>query len=79
MIFSVIAIEIVVFDVQNERVQTFIVGPDGIVYQKDFGPDTLKTFQNTDRYNPDKIRVLLQSSEAILRRRFLRRATARWW
>ncbi len=35
-------------------VQTFIVGPDGIVYQKDLGPDTLKTFQSMDRYNPDK-------------------------
>jgi Protein of unknown function (DUF2950) len=35
-------------------VQTFIVGPDGIVYQKDLGPNTLKTFQSMDRYNPDK-------------------------
>ena len=35
-------------------VQTFIVGPDGIVYEKDLGPDTLKTFQSMDRYNPDK-------------------------
>ena len=35
-------------------VQTFIVGPDGVVYQKDLGPDTLKTFQSMDKYNPDK-------------------------
>ena len=35
-------------------VQTFIVGPDGVVYEKDLGPDTLKTFQSLDRYNPDK-------------------------
>ena len=35
-------------------VETFIVGPDGVVYQKDLGPDTLKTFQSMDRYNPDK-------------------------
>jgi len=35
-------------------VMTFIVGPDGVVYQKDFGPDTLKTFQSMDKYNPDK-------------------------
>jgi hypothetical protein len=35
-------------------VKTFIVGPDGIVYEKDLGPDTLKTFQSMDRYNPDK-------------------------
>ena len=35
-------------------VQTFIVGPDGVVYQKDLGPDTLKVFETMDRYNPDK-------------------------
>ncbi len=35
-------------------VQTFIVGPDGVVYEKDLGPDTLKMFQGMDRYNPDK-------------------------
>jgi hypothetical protein len=35
-------------------VETFMVGPDGAVYQKDLGPDTLKTFQSMDRYNPDK-------------------------
>src|SRR6476646_10015912 len=35
-------------------VQTFTVGPDGDVYEKDLGPDTLKTFQSMDKYNPDK-------------------------
>ena len=35
-------------------VQTFMVGPDGVVYEKDLGPDTLKTFQAMDKYNPDK-------------------------
>src|SRR6201987_2369781 len=35
-------------------VMTFIVGPDGIVYEKDLGPDTLKTFQSMDKYDPDK-------------------------
>jgi DUF2950 family protein len=35
-------------------VQTFIVGPDGVVYQKDLGPETLKAFESMDRYNPDK-------------------------
>src|SRR5436309_1722375 len=30
-------------------VQTFIVGPDGVVYEKDLGPDTLKAFQSMDR------------------------------
>jgi hypothetical protein len=35
-------------------VQTFIVGPSGVVYQKDLGPDTLKTFESLDRFNPNK-------------------------
>jgi hypothetical protein len=35
-------------------VETFIVGPDGVVYQKDLGPETLKVFESMDRYNPDK-------------------------
>ena len=35
-------------------VKTFIVGPSGIVYEKDLGPETLKRFQSMERYNPDK-------------------------
>ena len=35
-------------------VETFIVSHDGIVYQKDLGPDTLTIFQGMERYNPDK-------------------------
>ena len=31
-----------------------MVGPDGVVYEKDLGKDTLKTFDGIDRYNPDK-------------------------
>ena len=34
-------------------VETFMVGPDGVVYEKDLGPDTLKIFQGMDKYNPD--------------------------
>jgi Protein of unknown function (DUF2950) len=53
-------------------VMTFIVGPDGVVYEKDLGPDTLKTFESMDRYNPDKtwkvteddVKVEEQASEA---------------
>ena len=45
-------------------VQTFIVGPDGIVYQKDLGPDTLKTFQSMDKYNPDKTWVATEDDVA---------------
>jgi hypothetical protein len=35
-------------------VKTFIVGHDGIVYEKDLGPDTLKIFKSMDRFDPDK-------------------------
>jgi hypothetical protein len=35
-------------------VQTFMVSHTGIVYQQDQGPDTLKTFQSMERFNPDK-------------------------
>jgi Protein of unknown function (DUF2950) len=35
-------------------VKTFIVGYDGVVYQKDLGPETLKIFQDMELYNPDK-------------------------
>jgi len=41
-------------DYRVTGVMTFIVGPDGVVYEKDLGPDTLKTFQSMDTYNPDK-------------------------
>ena len=35
-------------------VKTFIVSHDGIVYEKDLGPDTLNLFTKMERYNPDK-------------------------
>lgn len=35
-------------------VETFIVSHEGVVYQKDLGPNTLKAFHEMDRYNPDK-------------------------
>jgi hypothetical protein len=35
-------------------VKTFIVNQDGIVYEKDLGPDTLSTFKSMELYNPDK-------------------------
>jgi hypothetical protein len=35
-------------------VETFMVSYDGIVYQKDMGPQTLNTAQSMERYNPDK-------------------------
>ena len=35
-------------------IQTFIVSHNGIVYQKDLGPDSLAIAKKIDRYNPDK-------------------------
>ena len=35
-------------------VQTFIVNHDGIVYQKDLGPDSVAVAKQITRYNPDK-------------------------
>ncbi|HEY7304972.1 MAG TPA: DUF2950 domain-containing protein [Bryobacteraceae bacterium] len=35
-------------------VQTFIVSYEGVVYEKDLGPDTLKIFKSMERYDPDK-------------------------
>jgi hypothetical protein len=35
-------------------VKTFLVSNDGIVYQKDLGPDSLKIAREMELYNPDK-------------------------
>ena len=35
-------------------IHTFIVNHNGIVYQKDLGPDSLALAKKIDRYNPDK-------------------------
>jgi Protein of unknown function (DUF2950) len=35
-------------------VKTFIISYEGIVYQKDLGPDTLSIFKDMQLYNPDK-------------------------
>jgi hypothetical protein len=35
-------------------INSFVVGADGIVYQKDFGPASLAEFQKLQRFNPDK-------------------------
>ena len=35
-------------------VQSFIVSQDGVVYQKDLGPDTVKIFSTMELYDPDK-------------------------
>ena len=34
-------------------VKTFMVGNDGVVYEKDFGDTTLEAFKTMERFNPD--------------------------
>ena len=41
-------------DYRVTGVETFIVSYEGIVYQKDLGPDTLKIFKEMELYDPDK-------------------------
>ena len=40
-------------------VKSFIVSHDGVVYEKDLGRETLKTFAQLERFNPDKTWSLL--------------------
>ena len=35
-------------------VKSFIVSHDGVVYEKDLGPDTLKIFHAMELFNPDE-------------------------
>jgi DUF2950 family protein len=35
-------------------VKTFMVSYDGVVYQKDLGPNTLEQFKKMERFNPDR-------------------------
>lgn len=37
----------------NSGVMTFIVNHDGVVYEKDLGPETAETVRKTNRFNPD--------------------------
>jgi hypothetical protein len=41
-------------DYRVTGVNTFMVSYDGVVYQKDLGPDSLNIVKNMERYNPDK-------------------------
>jgi len=41
-------------DYRVTGVQTFMVSNDGIVYQKDLGPDSVNIVKKMERYNPDK-------------------------
>jgi len=39
---------------RNTGVKTFMISQDGVVYEKDLGPNTLTLFQSIDRFNPDR-------------------------
>ncbi len=41
-------------DYRVTGVKSFLVSYEGVVYQKDLGPDTLKIFTEMELYNPDK-------------------------
>jgi hypothetical protein len=41
-------------DYENSGVVTFIVGPDGVVYQKDLGPGTARAAAAITRVDPDR-------------------------
>ncbi len=35
-------------------IESFMVSQDGMVYQKDLGPETLQEFQKIELFNPDR-------------------------
>jgi hypothetical protein len=41
-------------DYGKTGIKSFIVSHDGVVYEKDLGPNTLQSFQSMQLYNPDK-------------------------
>jgi hypothetical protein len=43
-------------------VKTFIVSHDGIVYEKDLGPETAEYFRKMERYNPDSTWIPVPTS-----------------
>ncbi|HET9292935.1 MAG TPA: DUF2950 domain-containing protein [Gemmatimonadales bacterium] len=46
-------------------VKTFIVSHNGIVYEKDLGPETRGLFTTMDRYNPDSTWTPVPTDEAV--------------
>lgn len=47
---------------RNTGVKTFMVSQDGVVWEKDLGPNTLTLFQNIDRFNPDRTWTAVKDS-----------------
>jgi hypothetical protein len=50
---SRIATQAGIADYEVTGVMTFIVSHEGVVYQKDLGPETLDRFRSMELYNPD--------------------------
>jgi DUF2950 family protein len=44
-------------------IKTFIVSNDGVVYEKDFGPNTLEEFRKMEVFNPDQTWSPVQENE----------------
>ncbi len=49
--FAILAFPV---EYRSSGVMTFLMGQDGVIYQKDLGPMTEKLAEQIDRYNPDK-------------------------
>jgi hypothetical protein len=47
-------------------VKTFIVSHDGIVYEKDLGPETQELFRTMELYNPDSTWTPVAPTEQAL-------------
>ena len=44
-------------------VMSFVVSYDGVVYEKDLGPDSLSIVQKMELYNPDKTWTITDDEE----------------
>jgi hypothetical protein len=44
-------------------VKTFMVSDDGVVYERDFGPETIEEFQKMEHFNPDKSWTPIQEED----------------
>ena len=44
-------------------VRTLIVSHDGVVYEKDLGPNTFHDFKKMERFNPDKSWTPVQEND----------------
>jgi hypothetical protein len=47
----------------SSRIMTFIVNHNEVVYEKDFGPNTITTAQSITKFNPDRTWKTLSPSD----------------